>query len=174
MPELPLIDRLKIAAQFLVPILKEMETVLGQERAQAILRDGIASEFRTMAHDAVAASHGDPMSALLAVNAGVRQGIDIQTDVRPAPDGFEMDVTGCVYAQFFQQLGEPELGFLLVCSADFDMAEELPGVELQRTQTIMQGADHCDFRYRFLDHRPERAKTAERRRFLLHRAAAVT
>jgi L-2-amino-thiazoline-4-carboxylic acid hydrolase-like protein len=39
----------------------------------------------------------------------------------------------------------------LVCSADFDFAEELPGVELRRTQTIMEGASHCDFQYRFLD-----------------------
>jgi hypothetical protein len=61
-----------------------------------------------------------------------------------------MDVTDCVYAKFFQELGEPELGFLLVCSADFDIADELPNVELSRSQTIMQGASHCDFRYRFL------------------------
>ena len=49
-----------------------------------------------------------------------------------------------------EELGEPELGFLLVCSADFDIVEELPNVELSRSQTIMQGASHCDFRYRFL------------------------
>jgi hypothetical protein len=59
-----------------------------------------------------------------------------------------MDVTDCVYARFFKELGEPELGFLLLCSADFDQVEEMPSVELVRTQTIMQGADHCDFRYR--------------------------
>jgi hypothetical protein len=46
-------------------------------------------------------------------------------------------------------LGEPELGFLLVCTADFATAEGFgPDVRLTRTQTIMQGADHCDFRYR--------------------------
>ncbi len=154
LPELPLIDRIKIAAQFFMPIVKQMEVELGRERAQAIVRAGIASEFRTMARDAVEASGGDSMSALVSLNAGVRQGIDIQTEVRAAADGFEMDVTGCVYAQFFQQLGEPELGFLLVCSADFDMADELPGVELRRTQTIMEGASHCDFRYRFLEQSP--------------------
>jgi L-2-amino-thiazoline-4-carboxylic acid hydrolase len=151
MPELPLIDRLKIAAQFLVPIVKEMEGELGRGKAQAIVRAGIAKEFRAMARAAVETSHGSPVSALLSLNAGVRQGIDIQTDVRPSADGFEMDVTDCVYAQFFKELGEPELGFLLVCSADFDMADAIPGVELQRTTTIMEGASHCDFRYRFLD-----------------------
>ena len=48
-----------------------------------------------------------------------------------------------------KELGERELGFLLVCSADFSTAEGFGGdVELTRTQTIMQGATHCDFRYR--------------------------
>ena len=48
-------------------------------------------------------------------------------------------------------MGEPELGFLLICSADFPTAEGVgPDIELTRTQTIMQGAAHCDFRYRRL------------------------
>jgi hypothetical protein len=64
-------------------------------------------------------------------------------------DAFDIDVTGCRYAQFYKELGEPDLGFLLVCSADFTMAEGFdPDIKLTRTQTIMQGASHCDFRYR--------------------------
>jgi hypothetical protein len=36
----------------------------------------------------------------------------------------------------------------LVCSADFPLAEGFgPDIQLTRTQTIMQGASHCDFRY---------------------------
>jgi hypothetical protein len=63
-------------------------------------------------------------------------------------DSFEIDVTRCRYAEFYKDLGVPELGFLLVCSADFPIAEGLgPDVKLARTQTIMQGASHCDFRY---------------------------
>jgi hypothetical protein len=62
---------------------------------------------------------------------------------------FEVDVVGCRYAQFYKELGEPGLGFLLVCSADFPMAEGFgPDIKLTRTQTIMQGASHCDFRYK--------------------------
>jgi hypothetical protein len=60
-----------------------------------------------------------------------------------------VDVTECQYAQFYKELGEPELGFLLVCSSDFSLAESLgPDIKLMRTQTIMQGASHCDFRYK--------------------------
>ena len=53
-------------------------------------------------------------------------------------------------ADLFRELGEPELGFLFICSSDFGIYEAFPGVRLERTQTIMEGASHCDFRYRFL------------------------
>ena len=59
--------------------------------------------------------------------------------------------TRCRYAEFYKELGEPELGFLLVCGADFTTAEGFgPDIKLTRTQTIMQGASHCDFRYKRL------------------------
>jgi len=68
-------------------------------------------------------------------------------EVKDSPPGtMHVDVVRCSYAKFFHELGEPDLGFLLVCAADYPTAEEL-GVGLGRTQTIMQGADHCDFRW---------------------------
>jgi L-2-amino-thiazoline-4-carboxylic acid hydrolase len=64
-------------------------------------------------------------------------------------DGVEISVTRCQYAAFFKEIGEPELGFLLVRSADFPLAEGVdPNVKLTRTQTIMQGASCCDFYYK--------------------------
>jgi hypothetical protein len=64
-----------------------------------------------------------------------------------------VNVTGCRYAQFYKEMGVPELGFLLVCGADFPMAEGFGGdIRLTRTQTIMQGASYCDFRYQRVKH----------------------
>ena len=59
------------------------------------------------------------------------------------PQGSHLTTFGNLWVQ-----GATELGFLLVCSGDFPMAEGMgDAVELKRTQTIMQGATHCDFRY---------------------------
>jgi hypothetical protein len=80
--------------------------------------------------------------------------------MRRTPEAFDVNITGCRYARFYQEMGVPELGFLLTCSADFALAEGYGGgVELRRTQTIMQGASHCDFRYALK--RPGPAPTAE-------------
>ena len=70
--------------------------------------------------------------------------------VRNAPDAFELNVTECRYAKFYNKIGAPELGFLLTCSADSDSFHTEgfgADVQLTVTQTIMQGASHCDFRY---------------------------
>jgi hypothetical protein len=42
--------------------------------------------------------------------------------------------------RYGKELGEPELGFLLVCSSDFPFVEGFGAdMRLARTQTIMQG-----------------------------------
>jgi hypothetical protein len=65
-------------------------------------------------------------------------------------EALEFDVTACRFAEFFRALGEPDLGALLICETDFDIAAAGAGeVSLTRDQTIMQGAPRCTFRYRF-------------------------
>ena len=60
---------------------------------------------------------------------------------------FDMDVRRCAYAEMMERLGARDVGHLLICNFDFPLARRA-GLELTRTQTRMQGADFCDFRYR--------------------------
>jgi len=46
-----------------------------------------------------------------------------------------------------EELGGRDFGHLLVCRGDFAAAKQI-GMKLTRTQTKMQGAPFCDFRYR--------------------------
>jgi len=49
-------------------------------------------------------------------------------------------------------LGLGELGPLLSCNRDGSFCTGYnPNIKLTRTQTLMQGATHCDFRYRLTD-----------------------
>ena len=62
----------------------------------------------------------------------------------------EFDITSCRFAEFFRSLGEPELGALLVCQTDVDIAAAGGSdVKFSRTQTLMQGGSCCNFRYKF-------------------------
>ena len=145
------IEQAKIQAQVLVPLVKALQAELGEDRANALVRTALGDVYRRFGEQwwrSQGSSHvGENMASAFASFA---KGDAIDYSVRArSQDTYEIDVTQCRYAQFYKELGEPELGFLLVCSLDFPFAEGLgPDMKLTRTQTIMQGASHCDFRYK--------------------------
>ncbi len=69
----------------------------------------------------------------------------------PIPTGAELNQIGatlpCTQGDELA-LGVPELGAILSCNRDAaSIAGFNPDVALTRTQTLMGGASHCDFRY---------------------------
>ncbi len=58
------------------------------------------------------------------------------------------DVTRCRYAELYDRLGAKEFGYCLSCNRDEPLTRGFnPRMRLIRTQTIMQGAKFCDFRF---------------------------
>jgi hypothetical protein len=58
------------------------------------------------------------------------------------------NVTRCGYAELYQNMGILEFGYRLSCCRDEPFIQGFnPQIRLLRTQTIMQGAPYCDFRY---------------------------
>lgn len=147
---IPVIEQAKIQAQVLVPLIKALQAELGEERANALVRKALGDIYRRYGEEFWRAKRDRNLGEIMAsAFATFARGDALDYRVRAqSPDAFDIDVTGCRYAEFYAELGEPELGFLLVCSADFSMAEGFGAdIRLTRTQTIMQGASHCDFRY---------------------------
>jgi hypothetical protein len=151
--DIPVIEQAKIQAQVLVPLIKALQAELGEERANALVRKALGDVYRRLGEQwwrAKESKHLGLGENMALAFASFAKGDAIDYSVRAqSQNTYEIDVTGCRYAQFYKELGEPELGFLLVCSLDFPFAEGLgPDIKLTRTQTIMQGASHCDFRYK--------------------------
>ena len=66
-----------------------------------------------------------------------------QSDTR-----YRFNVTRCKYAEMYRDMGLGEIGHLLSCQRDGTFCEGYDKrLKLKRTQTIMQGASHCDFDY---------------------------
>jgi len=150
---IPLIQQAKIQAQVLLPLVKALQVELGEERANALVRRALGDIYRRYGEEFWRTKNeknlGKSVASAFATFAG-EDALDYRVREQ-SQDAFEIDVTGCRYAEFYKELGEPELGFLLVCSADFAMADGFgPDIKLTRTQTIMQGASHCDFRFKRL------------------------
>jgi hypothetical protein len=146
-----ILQQAKIQAQVLVPLVKTMQAELGEARANALVRKALRDLYRRYGEDFWREKNegnlGKAMTSAFAAFAR-DDALDIEAK-QQSQDAFDVDVRRCRYAEFYNALGEPKLGFLLVCSADYDMAEGFGAdIKLTRTQTIMQGASHCDFRYR--------------------------
>jgi hypothetical protein len=152
-PKLSLLDKTRIQAQVLVPVLRALRAELGKDKADAIVKQALRDWSKQLFAAIGEGIDGNPRrkwatmhSALGGVSAR-----EVKVEMlRHDKEALEFDVTRCRFAEFFRALGEPELGALLICETDFDIASAGGGeVSLDRAQTIMQGARSCTFRYRF-------------------------
>ncbi len=152
-----MIEQARIQAEMVVPIVRAMVDELGTERAFAIVRtalDGYRRDFVTTLFSQLPGE-----TNLEKARAGLQMftqtdGSGLAFDPRVVRDDgahFDFDVVSCQWAELFAELGEPEIGHLLFCSQDFVWCSAIEGMELERTTTIMQGADHCDFRVRLTE-----------------------
>lgn len=155
-PDIPLMDEIKVQAEVLIPVLQALRIELGKERADPIVLNALRAWSRAGFLQLGVQISGSPKEKFKAISTRIEPQIqpgDLEVEtIREENEAQEFNITRCRYAEFFQQLGEPELGAVLLCEPDFHLAEVgSPAVELTRTQTIMQGASFCAFRYRFAD-----------------------
>ena len=152
-PKVSLLDKTRIQAQVLVPVLRALRADFGKAKADAIVKQALrdwSKQLFAAIGDGIAGSPRRKWASIQSVWGEV-SGREVEVEIlRHDKEALEIDVTRCRFAEFFRALGEPELGALLVCEADFDIASVGEGdVNLQRAQTIMGGAPSCTFRYKF-------------------------
>ena len=147
-PTITHLERRKIQAEVLIPMVQAFQRAIGKELANEIAREVIVELARK---DGVrwARQFGDDLSGIEKVSevwaGGGGLGIE---PIGKSADKLDFNVTRCRYAEFYKELGLPELGYLFHCNRDFAMVEGFsPTLTLKRTQTIMEGASHCDFRF---------------------------
>lgn len=142
------LERRKIEAGVLIPMVQAFQRAIGKEQANEIAREVIV-ELARKDGARWAQQFGNDLAGMEKVSgvwaAGGSLGIE---PVGKSADRLDFNVTRCRYAEFYKELGLPELGFLFHCNRDFAMVDGFsPGIALGRTQTIMEGASHCDFRF---------------------------
>src|SRR6202043_810904 len=152
-PNLSLLDKTRIQAQVLLPVLRALRAELGKDKADTIVKQALRDWSKQLFAAIGDGIEGSPRRKWAAIQSvwGEVSGREVEVEIlRQDKEALDIDVTRCRFAEFFRALGEPELGALLICEADFDIASVGDGeVSLDRAQTIMQGAPSCTFRYKF-------------------------
>ena len=152
-PNLSLLDKTRIQAQVLVPVLRALRAELGKDKADAIVRQALRDWSKALFAAIGEGIEGSPRRKWATLQGALNDvsAREVKFEIRRQDEeALDIDVTSCRFAEFFRALGEPELGALLVCEADVDIAATGGDeVSLDRAQTLMRGAPSCTFRYRF-------------------------
>ena len=152
MPRLTPFERITLAVEAQVPLVRAMEAALGREEAHRLVRAALDTANRAMV-----ARRGSllDIETLAAEFAGFGEGVRYEFSTLEQTDTtLRNDVTHCDYAEFMERIGARDLGQLLICDGDFAMADEL-GLTLERTTTCMAGDGHCNFCYHVKAGRPD-------------------
>jgi hypothetical protein len=150
--DMPILTRRRIEAEFARGVFAEMQAALGEAAAKRILTAAVVKMARAAAARlAREAPGGAPsLDSFRAIQHLWTAGDALRTEVLAAtPTAFDFNVTRCRYAEMYREMGLAELGAILSCNRDGAFCEGYhPRLRLTRTQTLMDGASHCDFRYR--------------------------
>ena len=150
-PKIPIIKRREIEARVIKPIFEEMVKQFGKEAALSILKNAIKRDAVAQGSAAASTNPGDnDISEFVKLYELWTAEDALEMDVLKITDtSFEFNITGCQYAKMYKKLRIPELGSVLSCGRDQHFCGGFnPKLTLRRSQTIMKGANFCDFRYR--------------------------
>ncbi len=143
MAKTSVLEAVKIQARAIVPVVKALEAELGKARAHEIVGNAIAESWGEFLAGRTAERNTHPASG---------EGLDYPVEsevIEHTEHAYAVNMTSCAFADYFRKIGEPEIGALLTCGIDFAAERRLrPDWEFERTQTRMQGAPYCDFRWR--------------------------
>ena len=137
-------------------ILKEVYLTLKESHGEDVAKKTIAESVRRSAIEqarafAAAAPGGPSLKAFQDVMPLWTKGGALEIEIKDqSADSFTFNVVRCRYAETYKAMGLGEIGHLLSCNRDGAFCEGYdPKLKLERTQTIMQGASHCDFKYTY-------------------------
>ncbi len=147
--KLPLLAQRELEARIVGPLVRAFADEIGDERALEIVR-GVIARLACQAGDDLANRLGDrSLEAFVSALGSWSEGGALELKIlEQSSDRLSFNVTRCRYAEMYRALGLQDLGASLSCSRDLHLIAGFnPGITLERTQTIMEGAEFCDFRF---------------------------
>jgi len=147
---LPLIEQREIEARIVGPLIRAFAAELGEERTLAIVRV-LIRDLARQSGDELARLLGEQTMAAFAKSLDRwRENGALEIEIlEQSPTQLSFNVTRCRYAEMYRALGLADLGASLSCERDAALVQGFNSdIQLTRTQTIMEGAPCCDFRFR--------------------------
>jgi len=149
--KLGVLTRREVEARILIPVINALGDAFGRDEVLAVVRDTIVKIARQQGAALGQQMGGNSLKNFVDSLAYWTQDKALEIDVIEESDEvLSFNVTRCRYAELYESLGIREIGTSFSCTRDFALIEGFnPEISLERSQTIMEGAEYCDFRYRW-------------------------
>ena len=151
--QISLLARREIEARIAGPLIKAFMEEFGKEKTSEVVEGVIKSLAKESGAQLAKMVGGNSLEHFAkTVDIMSRDDALVQEILEQDDKKLTINCIKCRFADMYKELGMPELGFLLSCGRDFAMTEGFnPKLKLKRTQTLMEGAEYCDFRFHLED-----------------------
>jgi hypothetical protein len=143
------LTRREVEARILAPFIEALISKFGHDKVLDIVRKTIIQIAADQGAELAELMGGNTLKHLADSLQFWTQDNALEIDIiEQGEQAFLFNVTRCRYAELYDKLGFPGLGAIFSCARDFALVKGFnEKITLKRTQTIMEGAAHCDFRY---------------------------
>jgi len=151
MTDIPILTRRRIEAMILKHVFEVIVERSGRAEAEAVIGETCSrSAIEQGKAMAEGLDHAPDLTDYAAILPNWTKEDALQIEVlRSDEEAMDFNVTRCRYSEMYKEMGLGDIGHLLSCNRDGDFCIGYnPEIEMTRTQTIMKGASHCDFRYK--------------------------
>ena len=142
--------RREVEARILGPLIEALASEFGHAAVYEVIKNSISRIAEEQGAQLVDKFGGKTLSHFSKVLEIWKKGGALEIEFfEQTADKLSFNVTRCRYAELYKELGlTPELGYILSCNRDFALIKGFnQDIRLKRTQTIMEGAPCCDFRF---------------------------
>lgn len=144
-------ERRRIEAGVLGPMLRAFQERFGAEATRETAQQVITDIARQQGAEMAKFLGKNDLLTFAANKDPWRKGgaLDVE-ELERSSTSYSFNVTRCGYADMYRKMGYGDLGDIFSCTRDFEFSMGFNDkIKLSRTQTIMQGAAYCNFRYTF-------------------------
>ncbi len=146
--DVPVLLRREIEARITAPLIEAYAKELGREKAVGIATEVITRLAEENGAELAKRCGGNSFEHLAGGMGQWSAGGAIERDVLERDETkYNYNIVKCKYAEMYRELGLADMGALFSCGRDGKLFGGFnPDIKFERTQTIMEGAEYCDFR----------------------------
>jgi hypothetical protein len=143
------LTRREVEARILAPIIDALSHKFEQDKVLDVVRETIAEIATDQGAELAEHMGGNTLQHFADSLQYWTQDNALEFEIiEQTEEVFLFNVTRCRYAELYKNLGVSGYGTIFSCARDFALIKGFNGkINLKRTQTIMEGAPYCDFRY---------------------------